>query len=245
MTDTRRTPGRVPEMAREWLEVAPDMKEFLNTLQQIITDAQDEAGDVGAAIAFFMGSSFAGASGGWLGGSVTDGDKGDITTSSGGTVWTIDNNVVTDAKLRDSAALTVIGRSANSLGDSADIAATADGQVLQRRASVLTWAVPDLAVSPAQLTANQNDYDPGAGTIVRVSSDASRDITGVVAGVSGQRRQWVNVGAQNVVLKHANGGSAAANQFLNATAADITLAPNEAADTWYDATSTVWRAYKK
>ncbi|HRI37088.1 MAG TPA: hypothetical protein PLO50_00875 [Nitrospira sp.] len=55
------------------------------------------------------------------GGSLSDADYGDITVSGGGTVMTIDNSVVTDAKLRDSAALSVIGRASNTAGAVADI----------------------------------------------------------------------------------------------------------------------------
>src|SRR5690606_36973841 len=37
------------------------------------------------------------------GGSLTDGDKGDITVASSGTSWTIDNGVISTAKLADDA----------------------------------------------------------------------------------------------------------------------------------------------
>jgi hypothetical protein len=79
------------------------------------------------------------------GGGVADGDKGDITVSSSGTVWTIDNNVISNAKIRQSAALSVIGRSANSTGDVADIAAGTDGHVLRRSGATLDFGQVDTA----------------------------------------------------------------------------------------------------
>lgn len=44
-----------------------------------------------------------------ISGGVSDGDKGDITVSSSGTVWTIDNLAVTDAKINDVAWSKVTG----------------------------------------------------------------------------------------------------------------------------------------
>jgi hypothetical protein len=41
---------------------------------------------------------------------LTDGDKGDITVATSGTVWTVDNSAITLAKMENRAAGTVIGR---------------------------------------------------------------------------------------------------------------------------------------
>lgn len=88
---------------------------------------------------------------------ITDGDKGDVTVTSSGATWTIDANAVTDAKLRDSAALSVIGRSANTAGDPADIPAGTDGHVLRRNGATLgfgaiaTAGIADAAVTNAKL----------------------------------------------------------------------------------------------
>ncbi len=66
---------------------------------------------------------------GWLGvvagSAVADGDYGDITVSGAGTVWTIDNDVVTYAKMQNvSATDKVLGRSTAGAGDVEEITCT-------------------------------------------------------------------------------------------------------------------------
>lgn len=57
------------------------------------------------------------------GGGVSDGDKGDITVSGSGTVWTVDNDAITYAKIQNvSAASRILGRgSASGSGDVEEI----------------------------------------------------------------------------------------------------------------------------
>lgn len=71
-----------------------------------------------------------------LSGSVT------LTDLENGTLnATIVANSVTDTKLRDSAAVSVIGRSANTSGDPADIAAASNDTILRRTANTLNFGL--------------------------------------------------------------------------------------------------------
>ena len=132
------------------------------------------------------------------------------------------------------------------------VATFTNGGVLRIRNNAnagATWASP--ATSPAQITSNQNNYDPGGiGNLQRWNTDASRNITGIdffpgAGPVAGQRHLIVNVGSFDIVLKHQDTGSVASLRLLCSTGADITLTPNQAADIIYDSTTAKWRVFKR
>lgn len=98
----------------------------------------------------------------------------------------IDNGAVDDTKLRDSAALSVIGRSANSTGDPADIAAGSDGHVLRRSGTTLgfgtvaTAGIADAAVTNAKLATpgtigvgKQSIWVPAGAMVARTTNGAA------------------------------------------------------------------------
>lgn len=104
----------------------------------------------------------------------------------------------------------------------------------------LAYSAHDL--SPAQITANTDNYNPtGLATtrVLRLSTDASRNLTGIAGGVAGRRLTVLNVGAQDLVLMN-DVTSTAANRLL--LGADVTLGANESIELWYDSTSSRWRA---
>lgn len=106
-------------------------------------------------------------------------------------------------------------------------------------------SVTRAVLSPSQVTANQDDWSPtGFDTEtswLRVDTDASRDFTGLAAGAPGQTVAWTNAGSNPQVLAHQDTGSAAANRFLLAAAADLTLGAGDTVWLRYDPTSERWR----
>lgn len=98
-------------------------------------------------------------------------------------------------------------------------------------------------ISPTQLAANTNDWAPtgfSTASTVRLSTDASHNITGLAGGADGRIIILHNVGSFSAVLTNEDGASTAANRFL--FGGDMTLTTNTSVTLRYDATSSRWRA---
>lgn len=92
----------------------------------------------------------------------------------------------------------------------------------------------------AQVTADQNNYAPGTARYYRGSSDATRHITGMVAGQDGEERWWLNTGSNSVVWDHESVSSTAANRFTSETGANVTVPPRARVSLVYDGTTSRW-----
>jgi hypothetical protein len=94
------------------------------------------------------------------------------------------------------------------------------------------------------LTADVNDYAPtgfSTATILRLTSDASRTITGITAGGDGRYIVIYNFGAQNIVIANDNAGSAAANRIYTGTGGNYTLVPSASVALVYESGGSKWR----
>lgn len=98
-------------------------------------------------------------------------------------------------------------------------------------------------ITPSQITSDQDNYAPtgiATASVLRLSTDASRNITGITTGADGRVLILLNVGSNNVVLKD-DTTSTAANRFqLNG---DVTIRADSGCALWYDSTSSRWRLF--
>lgn len=98
-------------------------------------------------------------------------------------------------------------------------------------------------ISPAQITANQNDYNPAgiaSASVLQISSDASRTISGLAGGGEGRIVCVLNVGSQSITLLDESGSSSAANRFT--LGGNLVIAPKQASILRYDGAASRWFA---
>jgi hypothetical protein len=98
-------------------------------------------------------------------------------------------------------------------------------------------------IAPPQITANQNDYNPtgvGAASVLQLSSDALRSISGLAGGAEGRLVCVINVGSQPVTLLDESASSSAANRFT--LGGDLVISAKQAAMLRYDGTAARWQA---
>ncbi len=155
---------------------------------------------------------------------------GDVTTSAGSLATSIGAGKVTSSMLNADVYSTAHSWSA---------AQTFSGGLNNsgaRRDSTQT--------APAQITANQNDYNPSSAicattTTLLVSSDAARDITGFGGGAAGCDLYLFNAGSFSITLKDDSTSSSAPNRLD--LGADFVLASKAAAHLKYDGVASRWR----
>jgi hypothetical protein len=106
--------------------------------------------------------------------------------------------------------------------------------------------------TPALITANQDNYNPGSVAYRwDLSTNASRNITGInlnlhpnfFTHLEGQQHVIYNAGSFDIVLKHEDAGSTAEYRFKSTTGADITLAPGQGAEIQRNNTIDRWLVF--
>ncbi len=98
-------------------------------------------------------------------------------------------------------------------------------------------------ISPTQISSNQNNYNPtglDTATVLRLSTDASRIISGIAGGTDGRALTLLNVGSNNIVLADDSASSSATARF--ALVSDLIMKPDSGVSLLYDSTSSRWRA---
>ena len=99
----------------------------------------------------------------------------------------------------------------------------------------------NVETTPATLSASVNNWSIGTGDIFRISASAAVNVTGIVAGTSGQTALLVNVGSFAITLKHQSSSSTSANRITTPWAGDFVMPAGVSAVIYYDGTSATWR----
>jgi hypothetical protein len=126
---------------------------------------------------------------------------GDVTAAANSNATTIANDAVSDAKLRDSAALSVIGRASNTSGDPADITANAVSNAghalkLNNAGTALSFGTIDTPGLAGGSVTDTILRDSAALSVIGRSANSSGDPADIAAGTDGHvlRRSGTTLG---------------------------------------------------
>jgi hypothetical protein len=132
-------------------------------------------------------------------------------TTPGQAAFHVNANAITDVRLRDSAAVSVIGRSGGTSGDPGDIVAAADNDVLRRSAGVVGFGTLDAAsigsgsLPDIRIDNNITVDEPGiAATIAR---DSELPTASTLSGVNAGTNLTADLEEETHASEHQHGGA--------------------------------------
>ncbi len=97
------------------------------------------------------------------------------------------------------------------------------------------------ATTPSTLNSDQNDYNPGTGSLFRIASSTEVVITGLANGADGRQIQMINSGSFSFALSHQSTSSSAANRIITPTGFILIIPPNGTVNLRYDNSASRWR----
>jgi len=183
-----------------------------------------------------------------------------VATLASGSNFTVDYNGGSDAMvfsdslgsviLRDKTGSSFMGTDSNGSGlysgsDAFTLSESTGGASLNTDLSISDGKLLLTSIStPTTFSANQNNFAlSSTAAVLRLSSDASRNLTGIANSGTFQEGRVltvINVGANDIVLTSEDTNSTDVNRFALG-ASSVTLKAAEAITLWYDTTSTRWR----
>lgn len=126
-----------------------------------------------------------------------------------------------------------------------------DGEITPEQLGQLTNALSSNAGAPStileqvtlpDISATANDLFLPTGTSFRATATGgAQDVTGFANVKAGRGITFLNVGANNLVLRNQNAGSAEQNRIITGTGASVTIQPDRSAFLVYDGTTVRWR----